>query len=384
VVEAATPTSSRESPRPDGARPNAVVLAAVTVTALVLGLLPWIDITERGWVAAVLGAVWLVTALLRARVLLTAAVGRPRIWELGVGVVSSLFPASFLSALALAAYGAGLLFGELLSALDLIGSVERGSGAEDAAFAFSAFVAFVTCPVCAILATDNTSQQLYPQTAGVQVAYKTLLAQEKRRRAILLYGLPAVVAGAATLLLPGVVFVVAAQVFVLAWSSTVFRLGRLERTSADQLLLYALGEAFTAKGYAVVESPRTGDAAVDPMVVCVNLLAYDSERAFAVELKTSMTSQSRIPWAEAASIELAAATLTDVAWQLDVRAGRVEPVLVLVGEEPSEPLRAFCKREDVHLLVIPGGGEPDPEDVAKAVDSLADVELVMQEAPWRT
>lgn len=359
------------------------MLAAVTATALCLGLLPWVDITERGWVALALAVEWVVVALLRARALLTAAAGRPRLWELGVGVVSSLFPASFLSAVALAAYGTGLLVGELLAGLDVIGSVERGSGAENLAFAFSAFIAAVTCPVCAILATDNTSQQLYPQTAGVQVAYKSLLASEKRRRAILLYGLPAVVAGAATLLLPSVLLVIATQIFVLAWSLTVFRLGRLERTSEDQRVVIALGHAFAAEGYSVVESPRTGDAAVDPMVVCVDLLAYDSERAFAVQLKTPMTAQSRIPWAEAASIELAASTLSDVAWRLDVRAGRVEPVLVLVGEEPSEPLIAFCASEDVRLLVVPRDDDPNSQAVADAVASLAEVQLVKQEAPWR-
>jgi hypothetical protein len=97
-----------------------------------------------------------------------------------------------------------------------------------------------------------------------------------------------------------------------------------------------------------------------------------------------VTPPSRIPWAEAASIELAAATLTDVAWQLDVRAGRVEPVLVLVGEEPSDALMAFCRQEDVHLVVIPGPGDPDDEALVNAVTSLAKVRLVKQEAPWRS
>lgn len=371
VVQAAAPVASRDTATEEERRPSVVVLTLATAVAFAIGISPWFDITDRPWAVGVLAVEWLLLGVVRARVLITASDRHPRPWELALGVVSSLFPASLLSAFALLAYGAGLGVAQILVAAGVDVDTARGALAEDLAFASSFVIALSLCAGCAAIATDNTSRQLYPRTAGMAVAFRTLFAEKRRRRTAVAAALPVLVAGAATLALPSNGWVLLTQVLVLAWSLTVFRLGQMEHAPEHDQLARALHLAFLSADYLVVESPRTGDPALDPLVVGVDLLAYREERAFAVQIEAAKTSESRVPWADAAAVGLAATTLADVAWQLDVRTGRVEPVLVVTGEEPGSALRKFCEREGVALMVLQDTGPGALDDAVAELSAEA-------------
>jgi hypothetical protein len=112
-------------------------------------------------------------------------------------------------------------------------------------------------------------------------------------------------------------------------------------------------------GYQITESPRTGDEAFDPLLINVDLLAYDGEHAFAVQVRTEGGSSAPPDWTAASALQNAAWALDDVGPDFGLTSQEVEPCMVLVGIEPDKRLREFSAEGGFWLVEVPDKGVID-------------------------
>jgi Holliday junction resolvase len=116
----------------------------------------------------------------------------------------------------------------------------------------------------------------------------------------------------------------------------------------------AISELLKAVGYEVIFDPRTSKGDTDPLLTNLDLFAYNSERAFAIEVKIAQQSEAPVEWSVASRLLMAAFALDSQTQEYGVKSQKVEPMLVLVGGEPTESLKAFCKEELIWLVPISG------------------------------
>lgn len=214
-------------------------------------------------------------------------------------------------------------------------------------------------------------RQLYPDIAGVKSAFYDLISRGRRR---LWTTAAALVSGVALALLlvretTGTWPYILLQVHLCILSLPLSIAGGVPSRTTSAIR--AIEKLLTAAGYHTVLAPRTGDAAIDPLLANVDLIAHDDERAFVVQVKTRELSPSRVDWTAASSLQTAAWTLGGVSQKLDLTSKKVEPLMVLVGVKPdeSQSLRAFSKEESVGVVDISSEDlaqilrADDPEDL---------------------
>jgi hypothetical protein len=203
---------------------------------------------------------------------------------------------------------------------------------------------------------DITSlrDQLYQDVAGTKSVFYDLIARH-RGRLIGCSTLALVALGAALALFllrwgVGTVFYVLLQVYLAGVSGPLWGAGELDKVPF--LAVRAVRKLLREAGYQTVESPKTGDEKTDPLLANVNLLAYDEERAFALQVRTSGRSTGPVDWTAASALQSAAWTLDEYGQAFGLTSQRVKPLMVLVGVRPDESLVEFSEERDFRLAEI--------------------------------
>jgi hypothetical protein len=116
----------------------------------------------------------------------------------------------------------------------------------------------------------------------------------------------------------------------------------------------ALQKLYSVLGYYTVMSPRTkeSNADVDSLLKTIDLLATREKDAIVVELKTPLRTSRAVSAADASILPMAARALSRYLNKAAVAPVLVQPVLVLIGGEPTEDLGRLAEEEHIKVLSL--------------------------------
>lgn len=110
-------------------------------------------------------------------------------------------------------------------------------------------------------------------------------------------------------------------------------------------------------GYKVIQQPKIGDKELDPFLINLDLLAYNDERALAVEIKTQKESPEPVEWAAASSLRMTGLALIPELENFGIKAEDIELFLILNDVEPAPSLINFCdnltSHDVIHTVKLP-------------------------------
>ena len=289
------------------------------------------------------------------------AANSPSLLEFLLGGLGMVYLPAFVGLVLLVLYGLiyGLawLLGALFSWLGLGIQVVPGLIATYPSAILAVFAALISGA-----RTDELRDKLYKEVAGTKSDFYDLIARQRRW----LFGcgtvtLTVLVAVGTSGILRQVVdtwIYVLLQLFLAVGSAPLWIAGELTSTS-PRAVRAVIKMLKTGMGYQITESPRTGDEAFDPLLVNVDLLAYDGEHAFAVQVRTEGGSSGPPDRAAGSALQNAAWTLDDVGPDFGLTSQEVEPCMVLVGIEPDKGLKEFSARDGFWLVEVPDKGVVD-------------------------
>jgi hypothetical protein len=210
--------------------------------------------------------------------------------------------------------------------------------------------------------------KLYPNTAGVRSAFYDLAT--RRRRWLVYYLLlgvafPALVGLTAYLTTarpPGTWFYIFLQLYlfiVTSGLSTGPQPGQLNKDSAAPAV-EAVVKLLNSLGYKIMPQPKIGDQELDPFLVNLDLLAYNDQRAIAIEIKTQKESPAPVEWTVASSLRMAALTIKPELEKLGINTETIDLFLVLNDRKPAASLIDFSnnlketpEQGMIHIVEIP-------------------------------
>ncbi|MBL7200926.1 MAG: hypothetical protein ISS56_12335 [Anaerolineae bacterium] len=290
----------------------------------------------------------------------THAANSPGFLEFLIGGLAMIYVPAFGGILSLilycAVYGVAWLLGALFSWLGLGIQVSPGLVATYPSAVLAAGVALISG-----VRTDELRDKLYKEVAGTKSDFYDLIARQRRwligcgTVAVIVLGIVGT-----TGILRQVVdtwIYVLLQLFLTVVSAPLWIAGEL--TSTSPRAVRAVAKLLKGMDYQITESPRTGDEAFDPLLINVDLLAYDGEHAFAVQVRTEGGSSAPPDWTAASALQNAAWALDDVGPDFGLTSQEVEPCMVLVGIEPDKRLREFSAEGGFWLVEVPDKGVID-------------------------
>lgn len=277
----------------------------------------------------------------------------PRVIEYLLGTSGAVFVSALLGFLWLIVYAVvvSLFFG-VEAIIDFL-EVDIGINPQRIALVTSSLFGFFGVFVSSISAARNMARQLFPNIAGTRPVFYELLQQQTSRvmsisALLLIVLLVALLIFSLTGSIGSLWFYLFLQFYILVASSPLYTTGaepRWHPTARDSVR--ALIRVFESAGYTCIESPRTGDAEVDPLVTDLDIFVYDRRDAFAVGVLTD--SDLPVSWIAAADLRMAALAFEQFIYEFDVETQDVQPLLVLVGAKADQSLVAYAKDSRVGL-----------------------------------
>jgi hypothetical protein len=248
-------------------------------------------------------------------------------------------------------------------ALSLLGAESPADAAAAIAFGVAAFLDLLT----GYVAGDALVSQLHPTSAGDTPALAELAADRRRRSWLAAGAALAATLATAALITQSVYLSVVLTLALMLLSASVFTSGTEGSTRRERVAVRELAESFDRLGFEVRRDPRTGDAAVDPLAASVDLVAFSSHRAFAVQVKAGSKDDTVAP-SSAGALTAAASAMSSL---LDLPEGvKLEPMLVLAGPRPHEALVHFCNDNRISLVTLPQGNI-ETAALREALDRMA-------------
>jgi hypothetical protein len=244
-----------------------------------------------------------------------------------------------------------------LSVVERIGSVDIHSATVAWWFAFGWLALMVLG--YAPTASGRLAVSLYP-AAGLHSRFLDV-ARFKRNELLLRALGTAGVAVAATALgflfdLPGV-DAGTALLFSLAIAASLFA---TPESAADERDVSSTVRAFEVNGWTVLPSPRTGDAAIDPLLADVDLFAWKGSQAVLVDVKRTNGMPASAYWTSCAGLVTASRVLPRS--QLPAGIADLDTVMFVLGAKLEREVESFASQQDVSIVVI------DPETRTASVD----------------
>ncbi len=353
-------------------RVNKPVLMLLTWLGSIIGLAPVAFFLGRPCLLLYVAGASLLSAVLvgfsELKATETSATNSPSFLEFLLGGLSVVYlPAAGGAGLLIVyglVYGGALLLGALLGWLGLHARIVPEAVAYYPTAVFAVLMAVGT-----VEGVKELQSKLYPDVAGIESAFYDLIS---RRRGILVAcSAPAVLVLGAVLAaflanrLTASWFCVFLQVYLCIVTMPLGLAGELPKRSTSAI--DAVRKLLEASGYQTTMSPRTEDRdeAIDPLLMNVDLFAYNEERALALQVKTRGQAQGLVDWNAASALQDAAWALDELSDKLGLPSQQVEPLMVLIGAEPDDSLRAFSQAESVQIVEIP---EADVPRIAVTVD----------------
>jgi hypothetical protein len=338
------------------AQPNKVALVVVVTAAFLVGAAPAALLLGQPLFIALLAVEAAVTAVFTLREFNASASQPPARREFLLAGVAAAFPA--------AALGIGGLFFDLIlkGVIWVVDHVDGALGLQiDLSDRWAVYPALglmlLLAPVYANISATTIATRLYPDIAGQRSPYFALLAKPDRGRLALTLGGPlASGIGLAAILaatLPTDQAALAViELSVLLLATALWQAGKSEVSPDVSSTTTGVGRMLELQGFEVTATPRTGNEALDPLLVNVDMLAHTGDRSFAVEVKVVGEKSETLDWTEGSKLLAAASACESAGRQLGVK-GHVEPVLVLVGGEADRSLVAFARDASVKLITVP-------------------------------
>lgn len=230
-----------------------------------------------------------------------------------------------------------------------------------------------------VLAVETIIKQLYPVTAGAKHAFYEF-ATDRRSALIRRFTIAIVILVIIIVLLiligkARTIFYILLQISLLYVGFPLILFGKRNRQQYKRRFpvttraVQAFSRLFKTAGYEVITSPRTGDAAMDPLLAGLDLFVYSEERALAVNIKHARVDKAPVTWTDALEVRSAARIFGRAKLELEIKAKIIEPVLILIGVNTDETLGNFTKKESIRLV------ELDDKEVSEILDLKDESEL---------
>jgi hypothetical protein len=326
-------------------------VAGVTAATVGIGLIPVIDAADLNPWYVVAVTIFAFAIVILAEKTPNTSTARPGFLEHLVASVNS-------SALVVTVFVLGA------AAFTLVNWIVQGTNASfDTRWNAGSWATNVSIVVCLLLLVavvrENAREQtarLYPGVAGLLSRYHDVITVRRRDLLKCALWFLGYIVGVGVLLATeleeewALLFLVYLMLFNAG--SSVDLPSEPEFRTPEKAINH-LVQAFTAAGYGVVPYPRTGIAAVDPLLVEIDLFVHKGDKALAIEVKRFESGDGHaIPWTAGTAVVAAARALAEV--ELPSSVEKVNPALVLLGVEPDESLRKFAHDSQIPLVQIQG------------------------------
>jgi hypothetical protein len=335
-------------------RVNKLGLIIAVALGTVIGYAPSVVLLERPIWLPFVAAAAAIGAFGGLRKVPALATNRPGFLEFLLGTLSSVYLPVLAGFGSLFIYWVFYGIITLLRSLLLWLNVSTQLNPDAFAHTITAIVVFFYSLVTGFGA-DHLAQQLYPNVSGLKSAFYDTIS---RRRGQFVGCAVAAVAGLALFLalfiLKGWVgswfFYILLSILFAGISAPLWSLG--EGFSRPATEIRVLENLLRASDYDIVRSPKTGKSGVDPLMINVDLLAYNDEQALVVQVKTEK-SPTPVDWTAASTLQTAAWAVDGAREQFGLGSQRIEPLMVLMGAVSDESLRAFSQEEGIRIAEIP-------------------------------
>jgi len=336
-------------------RVNRIALLLLMATATTLGVAPVTLAIGRPHILIYIFISTLIVAAYKTRSFKTSATEKPGSFEYILGGVGAIFPAASTGLVWLTFYWFVIGIIKLFEFIATWLNFEMQLNAELIAFYSSLIMPIAVGILLISQGADNLAQQLYPQTAGLKSVFYELITYGRKklltRVGALLVFVGAVIPVAVT---TGAFttwwFNLCSLGFLLLTSLSLSTMGVQIPTEKSDYSTKAISKLFTASGYQVFSSPRTGTSEIDPLLVSLDLFAQKKEHGFAIDVYTS-TSKSMDPVMSMNDLLIAAVALES----FQISEGtpvRVIPMIVFIGAEVNDEVRDFSQKEAVQIVEI--------------------------------
>ena len=282
---------------------------------------------------------------------------RPTLAEFVLAGIGAIAMPAIVSGTALGVYG--LVYGVVILIKLLAAWLNRHMQLDADLIAIYPTVFFgVLCQLAIFFANiQHMGEQLYPGTTGIRSAFYGLITRDRRWllgciTLMLLFpvGMAALAFGTlGRTIAPW--FYTGLQLYLVVVTSQLYDLST-GRPRIDAEAVQAISKLFKACGYTIILEPRTGDSETDPLLVTLALFAHSSTQALAVEVKTRSESVAKVDWTAASNLRMASLALSNAPQNLGVTTHKVEPLMVLIGREPSDRLKLFSAAQAIRIVEI--------------------------------
>lgn len=349
-------------------RVNRIVLVLLIIGATTIGIAPVTLVLGRPQLLIYVAIFALIVALIKIRSFETSATEVPGLLEFIFGGLGAIFPAALTGILWLIFYGLILGGGTLFVFIATLLGYEMHLNAELIAYYVSLIPAIVAGYVYVSGGVDTLARQLYPQTAGAKSAFYD--ARARTVYALLVIGGSVLAVALVTGIFTTWWFNVVSLIFLLFVSIDFSTRGEILYATKSEDAIKAVGNLFSACGYQVFSSPRTGKSEIDPLLVGLDLFAQKKKRAFAIEVRTpeSELTKSVMPTDQTLMAALALGSFLQET--PDGGLDKITPLTVFVGMEANDKIKAFWKRALIQIIEI-----PDPEIVNQILETKSPEEL---------
>lgn len=331
-------------------RVNRIAIVLLIMSSTTLGIAPVILFIGRPQLLIYVAICALIVAVFKIRLFETSATEVPGLLEFIFGGLGAIFPAALTGIIWLITYGLILGGVTLFVFIATLLSYEMHLNAELIAYYLSLLSAIVGGYVYVSEGVDTLARQLYPQTAGVKSAFYD--ARARTVYTLLVFSGSVLAVALVTGIFTTWWFNVGLLIILVFVSVGFSQKGETIYATKSENAIKAVSKLFSACGYQVFSSPRTGKSEIDPLLVGLDLFAQRKERAFAIEVHTpeSELKESVMPTDETLMAALALGSFFQETPNgvLD----RVAPMIVFIGKEANDKIKAFSKKEAVQIIEI--------------------------------
>jgi len=280
----------------------------------------------------------------------------PRIGEYGIAALGILCFHAIAGLVGFVSY-LGLLWGIKLGRLaaSRIGWDVSSNPPYSIAFWPSAILTLLLGGIYAFTSVNSVSRTLFSAKAGVRSTHYMTL-RGRRRLDIHMFYYPI-----GALIICGVIayaFKFHPTALLLAFQLLLFFVGLLPMqllqssrgSPIKREAVLAITKLAQALGYNVIDSPRTKDLGVDPMLEGTELLLSKGQQAWLLDIKTSLWTAEPVQSWDVSALPLASRALSKFINKDEKAPITVTPVLVLIGRSPSGSLEALAKDDNLRLV----------------------------------
>jgi hypothetical protein len=334
---------------------NKLIVVLLMLGANLVAFTPVVMITKHPIVLGVILAVVLVLSILSVRNYRSRATEAPSLAEFILAGFEAICIPAFVATLWMASYS--VLFGlvkVVASLAHLLGWVLLLDAASIAYYPSLLFGVFLFVRMN-VSRTRDVCVKLYPDTAGIRSQYYKFFTTEHSRLVGAIIGALLIIVGLTGL---WVTTNWNRNVIIYCMQLGFLTLGGvfLSETSAVSTekkkrlsVVERVGKLLELAGYQVEISPRTQDAAIDPLLTNIDIFARREEHNLLLDIKSRLDAEKELDWRSTSTLIQSAYLLGS---QRDIKPEQMDARLLLIDVNPDKSLLAISKQEKVPVLII--------------------------------